>query len=107
MPWPQPPGPECVWVPVDERVADQWGRLGAQQPLPLLDALLAATALVHDLTLVTRNVDDVARTGVKVLNPFSGGVARPGGGCYTSQRLVSLMKPYGNGDCIPGKDPVR
>jgi len=59
-------------LPVDERVADQWGRLGLQQPVPLLDALLAATALVHDLTLVTRNVDDVARTGVKVLNPFSG-----------------------------------
>jgi hypothetical protein len=68
-------------LPVDERVADQWGRLGAQQPLPLLDALLAATALVHDLTLVTRNLDDLARTGVRVLNPFSGGVASPVGGC--------------------------
>lgn len=59
-------------LPVDERVADRWGRLGLQQPVPLLDALLAATALVHDLTLVTRNVDDVARTQVKVFNPFSG-----------------------------------
>src|SRR6267154_1341393 len=36
-------------LPVDERVADQWGRLGLQQPAPLLDAFLAATALAHDL----------------------------------------------------------
>ena len=37
-------------LPVDERVADQWGRLGLLQPVPTLDAFLAATALVHDLT---------------------------------------------------------
>jgi len=58
-------------LPVDERVADQWGRLGVRQPLPLLDALLAATALVHDQTLVTRNVGDMAHTGIKWINPFS------------------------------------
>jgi toxin FitB len=58
-------------LPVDERVADQWGRLGVRQPLPLLDALLAATALVHDQTLVTRNVGDMAHTGVQWINPFS------------------------------------
>jgi predicted nucleic acid-binding protein len=58
-------------LPVDERVADQWGRLGVRQPLPLLDALLAATALVHDQTLVTRNVGDIAHTGVQWINPFS------------------------------------
>ena len=39
-------------------------------PRPEVDTLLAATALVHGLTLVTRNVDDVAGTGVRVLNPF-------------------------------------
>src|SRR5687768_11259274 len=38
-------------LPVDERVAEQWGQLGLRQPVPLLDALLAATALVHDLTV--------------------------------------------------------
>jgi toxin FitB len=58
-------------LPVDEKVADRWGRLGVRQPVPLLDALLAATALVHDLTLVTRDVTGVAPTGVKLLNPFS------------------------------------
>jgi hypothetical protein len=39
-------------------------------PLPVVDSMLAATAIVHGLTLVTRNVDDVRRTGVPFLNPF-------------------------------------
>jgi hypothetical protein len=39
-------------------------------PIPVLDGLLAATALAHDLTLVTRNTKDVVRTGVKLLDPF-------------------------------------
>ena len=39
-------------------------------PLPVVDSMLAATAIVHGLTLVTRNVDDVRRTGVLFLNPF-------------------------------------
>jgi predicted nucleic acid-binding protein len=52
-------------------VAEEWGRLNAlPQPIPVVDALMAATAKVHRLTLVTRNVADVARTGVTVLNPF-------------------------------------
>ena len=42
-------------LPVDQKVADQWGRLGLQQPLPVLDGFLAATALVHDLVLVSRD----------------------------------------------------
>lgn len=58
---------------VDEEVAEKWGVLNAGSPLPAIDGLLAATALVHDLTLVTRNVGDVVRTGVKVLNPFDAG----------------------------------
>src|ERR1039458_5760162 len=58
-------------LPVDERVADQWGRLGLRQPVPLLDALLAATALVHDLTVVSRDEDGFRRTGVRMINPFS------------------------------------
>jgi predicted nucleic acid-binding protein len=56
---------------VTASVADQWGRLNAIRPIPTVDGLLAATALVHSLTLVTRNVADVAHTGVQVLNPFS------------------------------------
>ena len=55
---------------VDARVAEVWGRLNVPDPVPTVDGLIAATALVHDLTLVTRNVRDVASTGVRVLNPF-------------------------------------
>jgi len=58
-------------LPVDEKVADQWGRLGLKQPVPILDAFLAATALVHGLTVVTRDDDGFRNTGVAVLNPFS------------------------------------
>lgn len=56
---------------IDNQVADVWGSLNARDPLPVVDGLLAATALVHDLRFVTRNVSDVARTGVKLLNPFA------------------------------------
>ena len=56
---------------VDERVAEVWGRLNVPDPVPTVDGLIAATALVHGLTLVTRNVQDVAGTGVRVLNPFA------------------------------------
>jgi len=58
-------------LPVDERVADQWGRLGLRQPVPTLDAFLAATALVHDLTVVSRDEDGFRNTGAQLLNPFS------------------------------------
>jgi predicted nucleic acid-binding protein len=57
-------------VPVSLEVAETWGRLNAASPVPIIDGLLAATALVHDWTLVTRNVTDVERTGVRLLNPF-------------------------------------
>ena len=58
-------------LPVDAATADEWGRLDARGSLPVVDGLLAATARVHDLTLVTRNVKDVARTGINVLDPFA------------------------------------
>jgi len=57
-------------VPVSLEVAETWGRLNATAPLPLVDGLMAATALVHDWTFVTRNHVDVERTGVRLLNPF-------------------------------------
>ena len=60
-------------LPIDDRVAEVWGRLNVPDPRPVVDTLLAATAIVHGLTLVTRNVSDVAGTGAKVLNPFEGG----------------------------------
>ena len=58
-------------LPIDEPVAEAWALLGIPDPLPLIDGLLAATAKVHSLTLVTRNVGDIAMTGVSVLDPFS------------------------------------
>jgi toxin FitB len=57
-------------LPVDRAAADEWGRLVAVGSLPVVDGLLAATARVHELTLVTRNVKDVMRTHVHVLDPF-------------------------------------
>ena len=57
-------------LPIDARVADAWGRLGAARPVPVIDGLLAATARVHDMILVTRNASDVDGLGVAVLNPF-------------------------------------
>jgi predicted nucleic acid-binding protein len=55
---------------VDLPVADEWGRLNVPDPVPVIDGLLAATAKVHGLTLATRNVKDVARSGAEVVNPF-------------------------------------
>ena len=57
-------------LPVDNAVAEQWGRMNAIRPIPVIDALLAATAKVHGLILVTRNVADVAGLDVALLNPF-------------------------------------
>lgn len=57
-------------LPVDETVAEEWGRLSVPDPLPVVDGLLAATAAVHGLVLATRNVKDLRRTGVPLLNPF-------------------------------------
>jgi predicted nucleic acid-binding protein len=62
---------------IDRAVADRWGRItaeasAAKSPLPVIDGLLAATALDHNLTLVTRNTKDVAVTGVPVFDPWSG-----------------------------------
>jgi predicted nucleic acid-binding protein len=58
---------------VDAGVAARWGALLARagRPLPAIDSLLAATALHHNLTLVTRNVTDFADTGVAVFNPWA------------------------------------
>ena len=60
-------------LPITVAIADRWGRLNAVSPISVIDGLMAATALENDLTLVTRNVDDVTRTGAKLLNPFQPG----------------------------------
>jgi predicted nucleic acid-binding protein len=58
-------------LPIDEPIAEAWAMLSVPDPLPLIDGLLAATAKVHGLTLVTRNIGDIARTGISVLDPFA------------------------------------
>ena len=59
-------------LPVDRAVAEEWGRLSVPDPVPVVDGLLAATAKVAGLALATRNVADVAATGVEVFDPFAG-----------------------------------
>lgn len=58
-------------LPVDQKVAERWGEMNVPDPLPVLDCLIAATAAVHELTLATRNVKDMARAGVPFVNPFA------------------------------------
>ncbi|MBI2119531.1 MAG: type II toxin-antitoxin system VapC family toxin [Elusimicrobia bacterium] len=60
---------------IDQEIADRWGIIiGLAQSkkivVPVIDGLLAATAIHHNLTLVTRNVKDVAQTGVNLFNPW-------------------------------------
>jgi len=57
-------------LPVTPAIADRWGRLSPDQPLPVTDGLIAATALEHKLTVVTRNTSDFKRSGVGVYDPF-------------------------------------
>ena len=62
-------------LPVTEQIVDRWGLLAAEakrrgEALPVVDGLIAATALEHDLTLLTRNVRDFSGTGVSILNPW-------------------------------------
>ena len=58
-------------LPVTEEIAGRWGRLMAEQTLPVLDSLIAATALEHGLVVATRNTQDFTATGVAVVNPFA------------------------------------
>ena len=58
------------FLPVTLAVAERWGRLAGTLEISDADGLIAATALEHDLTLITRNVSDFAGTGVRVINPW-------------------------------------
>ena len=61
-------------IPIDLEVADRWGRLTAEQvrtPRPIIDSLLAATALTHSLTLVTRDTDLDGIPGLEIFNPWA------------------------------------
>ncbi len=55
---------------ISTAVAERWGRLNAVKPLPAIDGLLAATAIEHDLTLVTRDSLTLASSGARLLNPW-------------------------------------
>jgi predicted nucleic acid-binding protein len=57
-------------LPIDQTIADEWGRMSGKRPVSAIDALLAATAKVHRMVLATRNAADVADLGAEVLNPF-------------------------------------
>jgi toxin FitB len=62
-------------LPIDAPVADRWGRVAGstvakKSPVPVIDGLLAATALHHNLIFVTRNTRDIAATGVAAFNPW-------------------------------------
>lgn len=57
-------------IGIDEKIAIAWGRMNAKRPYPVIDSLLAATALVYDMTLVTRNVKDIHDAGVSYFNPW-------------------------------------
>lgn len=61
-------------LPIDAAVADRWGRLQAQagRPIAPIDGLIAATALHHDLRLVTRNISDFPFPGLQLVNPWQG-----------------------------------
>lgn len=57
-------------LPVDAEIADVWGRMSADRSRPIVDTMLAATAKAHSMTLVTRNLADIADLDVQTLNPF-------------------------------------
>jgi toxin FitB len=57
-------------LPIDDRVAEDWGRLNAPAERKTVDSLIAATARLHDLTVVTRNTADFDGCEVSLLNPW-------------------------------------
>lgn len=59
-------------IQVDTAIAEEWGRLSAIRPLQAIDGLLAATAVVHGLRIVTRNVRDFDGLGVPLIDPWRG-----------------------------------
>ena len=65
-------------LPINTSVATAWGRMQGEaelrgEPMPTVDGLLAATAMVHNLALVTRNEKDVAASGARIINPWKTG----------------------------------
>ena len=62
-------------IPITEEIASTWGLIVAEaeikgRPIPSIDSLIVATAISHNLTIITRNTEDMTGTGVRVLNPW-------------------------------------
>ena len=57
-------------LPITDHISVEWGRIAAIRPRGDIDGLIAATAIVHDLVVVTRNIADFADTGADVVNPW-------------------------------------
>ena len=62
-------------IPVTIDIAEEWGRLGAERPIPTVDGLMAATASVKNMTMVTRNTRHFKDIGLTLSNPFAVGDA--------------------------------
>jgi toxin FitB len=60
-------------LPIDQQVADEWRRMSGMRSVPTIDALLAATAKIHGMTLATHNLSDIADLGADIINPFETG----------------------------------
>jgi toxin FitB len=57
-------------IPIDTEISETWGQISAIRPLPVVDGLLAATALVRGMIFVTRDTRSIADTGVRTINPW-------------------------------------
>lgn len=58
-------------IPIDQEIAERWGYINANTKVPAVDGLIATTAMVANLTLVTRNTKDFIIPGLEVINPFN------------------------------------
>lgn len=58
-------------LPIDSQVARLWGEISSDRSRPVIDTLIAATAIKHNLTLITRNAKDLAGLDLDIVNPFA------------------------------------